>query len=206
MIGRRHLLFLIALPMLAWSGLSPAATDDDAVALVKSTTERMLSTLTARRAEVDRNPSLIYGMIESIVVPHFDFEKITQGALGTYWRQASPTQQRALIDGFKQVLVRTYARSILNYSGQEIRYLPTRPSSSPNMITISTEVRGSGGAPIPIDYRMYKGGGEWKVYDVVIDNASLVANYRSSFAAEIRQGGIDGLIAKLGDMNKQGQG
>jgi phospholipid transport system substrate-binding protein len=205
MLPRRHfLLLLLTLAPLAWSGALLAASDD-ATALVKSTAERMLETLQARRAEVDRNPSLIYGMIEDIVAPHFDFQRITQGAVGQHWRQAAPAQQRQLVDGFKQVLIRTYARSLLSYSGQEIRYLPARPGSRPSTATVATEVRESGAAPIPVDYRMYNGGAGWKVYDVVINNASLVGNYRSSFDNEIRQRGVDGLVAKLAEMNSKGQ-
>ncbi|MGE5155251.1 MAG: phospholipid-binding protein MlaC [Bdellovibrio bacteriovorus] len=202
---RRHFLLLIALMTLA-TGASAFAAPDEATALVQRTSERMLSTLQARRAEVDRNPALIYGMIDSILAPHFDFELITQGALGQYWRQATPDQRQKLIDAFKQVLVRTYARSLLSYSGQEIRYLPVKPGSKSNTVTVSTEVRDRGAAPIPVDYRMHSSGGSWKVYDVVINNASLVGNYRSSFATEIRQSGIDGLISKLGDMNRKGEG
>lgn len=204
-MSRRIFILLAAWAVASWGGNLYAA-QDEATALVKRTSERMLSTLQARRAEVDRNPSLIYGMVDSIVAPHFDFERITQGAVGQYWRQASPNQQKALVDAFKQVLIRTYARSLLNYSGQEIRYLPVRPGSRDSTVTVSTEVQDSGGPPVPVDYRLYNNSGRWKVYDVVIDNASLVGNYRSSFAAEVRRGGIDGLIAKLGDMNSKGQG
>jgi len=204
-MSRRIFILLAAWAVASWGGNLYAA-QDEATALVKRTSERMLSTLQARRAEVDRNPSLIYGMVDSIVAPHFDFERITQGAVGQYWRQASPNQQRALVDAFKQVLIRTYARSLLNYSGQEIRYLPVRPGSRDSTVTVSTEVQDSGGPPVPVDYRLYNNSGRWKVYDVVIDNASLVGNYRSSFAAEVRKGGIDGLISKLGDMNSKGQG
>jgi phospholipid transport system substrate-binding protein len=199
----RRTLTLVALILgLLGSSLSAASTED-ATALVKRTTEQMLSTLQGRRAEVDRDPSLIYGMIESVVVPHFDFDRITQGAVGQSWRDATPAQKRALVDGFKRVLVRTYARSILGYSGEEIRYLPPKPGRQPSSVTVSTEIRAAGSAPIPVDYRMHSVGGSWKVYDVVINNASLVGNYRTSFATEIRQGGIDGLIAKLGDMNNR---
>lgn len=204
MVQRRHFLLLLALLPLGWSNALPAA-NDDAVALVKRTADRMLSTLQARRAEVDRNPSLIYGMIEDIVTPHFDFQLITQAAVGQYWRQATPTQQNQLVNGFKQVLIRTYARSLLSYSGQEIRYLSAKPGSRPSTVTVATEVREPGAAPIPVDYRMYQSGGDWKVYDVVINNASLVGNYRNSFANEIRQNGIDGLVAKMGEMNRKGQ-
>ncbi|EGV30986.1 toluene tolerance family protein [Thiorhodococcus drewsii AZ1] len=205
MLQKRHVfLLLLVLMPLVWSG-SLFASQEDASALVKRTADRMLTTLEARRGEAERNPSLIYGMIESIAAPHFDFERITQGAVGQYWRQATPAQQRQLVDGFKQVLVRTYARSLLSYSGQEIRYLPAKPGSRPNRVTVPTEVREAGAAPIPVDYRMFDNGSGWKVYDVVINNASLVGNYRSSFANEIRQNGIDGLIAKLDEMNRKGQ-
>jgi phospholipid transport system substrate-binding protein len=210
MIARRGFLIVLALTALvlpmAYSGGALAA-QDDATALVKRTTDEMLHTLQARRAEVDRNPAIIYGMIDTILLPHFDFQKITQGAVGQYWRKATPTQQKALVEGFRQVLVRTYARSILSYSGQEIRYLPLKPGSQGSTtVTVSTEVRESGSTPIPVDYKMYNNGSGWKVFDVVIDNDSLVGNYRTSFATEIRQNGIDSLIDKLGEMNRKGQG
>jgi phospholipid transport system substrate-binding protein len=204
MMSRRYFLLLVALVSLV-GGSAVFAAQEDAAALVKRTADRMLSTLEKRRAEVNRNPALIYGMIDDILAPHFDFQKITQGALGPHWRDATPAQQQALTDGFKQVLVRTYARSLLNYSGQEIRYLPVKPGTKDNMVTVSTEVRAPGAAPIPIDYRMYDNGAGWKVYDVIVNNASLVSNYRGSFTTEIRQNGIDGLIAKLGEMNRKGQ-
>jgi len=205
LLRRLHfLVFLLVPALLVWSGSLPAA-QDEATALVQRTAERMLDTLESRRAEIGRNPALTYGLVETSVLPHFDFERITQGAVGQYWRQATPAQQRQLVDGFKQVLIRTYARSLLSYSGQEIRYLPSRPGNRPSMVTVSTEVRESGSAPIPVEYRMHNAGGGWKVYDVVINNASLVGNYRSSFATEIRQNGIDGLIARLGEMNRKGR-
>ena len=186
-------------------GAAPAFADD-ATSLVRSTSERMLRTLEARRAEIDRNPTLIYGLVEDILLPHFDFEKITRAAVGSSWSKATSQQQSALIKGFQQVLVRTYAKSLLSYSGQEIRYLPSKPGRQSGTVTVSTEVRERGSTPIPIDYRLYQQGGAWKVYDVIIDNVSLVANYRSSFASQIRQGGIDGLIGRLDEMNAKGQG
>jgi phospholipid transport system substrate-binding protein len=197
---RRSVFLVFAVVGLLWS--SAALTyADDATALVKRTTETMLRTLEARRAEVDRDPSLIFGMIESGVAPHFDFERITQGAVGQSWRDANPSQRHALVDGFKRVLIRTYARSILSYSNEEIRYLPVKPGRQPSSVTVSTEILSPGAAPIPVDYRMHNTTGAWKVYDVVINNASLVGNYRTSFSTEIRQSGIDGLVAKLEEMN-----
>jgi phospholipid transport system substrate-binding protein len=197
----------ILIPILAllFSGTIPAA-QDMATALVRDSSERMLAALEKRRAEIDRNPALIYSLVDDILVPHFDFDKITQAAVGPHWRKASPAQRKALTQSFREVLIRTYAQSLLNYSGQDIRYLPVRPGQRDNMVTVSTEVREPGGPPIPIDYRMYLKGDAWKVYDVVIDNVSLVSNYRSSFDTRIRREGIDGLIARLAEMNQKGEG
>jgi phospholipid transport system substrate-binding protein len=197
---------LILMPLLFAAGGGLSAAEDMASALVRDTSERMLAALQKRRAEIDRNPSLIYGLVDDIVVPHFDFERITQAAVGRHWRRATPEQRAALTSNFREVLIRTYATALLSYSGQKIRYLPVRPGRRDATVVVSTEVREPGGIPLPVDYRMYLKGGAWKVYDVVIDNVSLVSNYRSSFSSKIRQSGIDGLIRRLEEMNRKGQG
>lgn len=178
------------------------ATQDLASSLVRETSERMLTTLKARRTEVEQHPELIYRLVSEIVVPHFDFQRITQSALGRHWGQATPAQQLALTDGFQQVLVRTYAKALLSYSGQEIIYLPLRPGRDAGDVTVATQVQEPGTPGIPINYRLYLKDGAWKVYDVVIDNVSLIANYRSSFANRIRSDGIDGLIKSLDELNR----
>jgi phospholipid transport system substrate-binding protein len=164
----------------------------------------MLAVLEERRGELDRDPRLIYQLVDQIVVPNFDFERITRSAVGRYWRKAKAAQRTALVNEFQQLLVRTYAKALLTYSGQEIHYLPLRPGRKPGSVTVHTEVSEGGAPPIPIDYRLYLKDGVWKVYDVTIDGISLVANYRSSFAAEIRRNGIDGLIQVLQKRNRDG--
>ena len=181
-------------------------SQDLASHLVKDRSERMLRTLEARRGELERSPQLIYELVGEIVVPQFDFERITRSALGRHWHAASPRQRLALIEQFQQMLVRTYAKALLNYAGQQIRYLPLRPGRRTGDVTVSTEVQEPGAPPIPIKYDLYLKGGAWKVYDVTIDGVSLVSNYRSSFAAQIRRGGIDGLIDRLQSQNGVGQG
>lgn len=182
-----------------------ARADTGATEMVKRTSDRMLSALEGQRAAIERDPRKIYGLVDEILVPHFDFEKITQAVVGPHWNSATEAQRKALIEGFQQVLIRAYAKALLNYSGQEIRYLPESPGPRSSVL-VSTQVREPGANPIAIDYRLYKKGGSWKVYDVKIDNVSLVLNYRSSFQAQIRQKGLDGLIDRLGEMNATGQG
>ena len=181
-----------------------AGTLDAATAMVKDTAERILSALEARRAEIEAHPHLINDLVNEIVAPAFDFESITRGALGRAWRKATPEQRKALVQEFRQLLIRTYAKALLNYSGQEIRYLRPIPGSRPGRLLVRTRVAEPGAAPIPIDYSLHQKHGAWRVYDVKVDGVSLVSNYRSSFRTEIRRGGIDHLIHRLRERNQEG--
>jgi phospholipid transport system substrate-binding protein len=198
-------LFAALLGLALTAGLT-LGSQDLASELVKDTSERMLRTLEVRRGELERSPRLIYELVGEIVVQQFDFERITRSALGRHWRKASPQQRLILIEQFQEMLVRTYATALLNYSGQQIRYLPLKPGRGAGDVTVSTEVQEPGAPPIPIKYQLHLKHGNWKVYDVQIDGVSLVSNYRSSFAALIRRGGIDGLIDRLQSQNSVGQG
>ncbi len=193
--------FLLLFTLL-FSSPPAIAAQENPTALVKRVADQLLTILQRERARIERDPRLIYRLVEDQLVPHFDFEKITRAAVGRAWRQASPTQRRRLIEAFRQVLVRTYAQTLLKYSGQQIRYFPAKPGRRRGTVTVPTEVREAGGPPIPVDYRMYRKGNTWKVYDVVIDHVSLVANYRHSFQRQIHSKGIDGLITRLQAMNR----
>lgn len=206
MLSRRQVLLFPLVCLAGFLAGAHALEPDEATALIKGLADQVLSILQTRRAEFERDPGALVSLVETLVLPHFDFERITQGAVGPAWRQATPAQQRRLVEAFERLLVRTYARSLLNYSGQEIRYLPPRPGQRPGTLTVVTEVREPGAAPIPIEYRMHSANGRWQIYDVVINNASLVGSYRSSFVEEIQRGGIDGLIERLAALGQQGQG
>ncbi|WP_089729789.1 MlaC/ttg2D family ABC transporter substrate-binding protein [Candidatus Thiosymbion oneisti] len=183
----------------------PEAVKGSASATIKQTSERMLAALERQRPALERNPSRIYGLVDQILVPHFDFERITRAAVGKqHWGKATPTQRRALIQGFQELLIRTYAKALLNYSGQKIRYLSEAPGRH-SSVRVFTEVREPGADPVPVNYKVHKKGGVWKVFDVKIDSVSLVSNYRGSFNAEIRRNGIEGLISRIKEMNTKGK-
>jgi phospholipid transport system substrate-binding protein len=173
----------------------PAATQ--AEALVKRTAEDTLRTLERRRAELDGNPTAIYDLVGNKLAPHFDFELITRSAVGRDWNKASADQRRLLIKSFRELLVSTYAKSLAKYAGEQVLYKPSRAGTRAGTVVVPTEVTGGGGPSIPIDYRMHKQSGSWKVYDLVIDNVSMISNYRGQFRATIARSGIDGLIREL---------
>jgi phospholipid transport system substrate-binding protein len=195
---------LVGAFLLLGASFATARADDSATRLVERTAEDMLRTLESRRAEIDANPQLIYGLVGTKLAPHFDFDMITRSAVGKDWNQASPAQRTELVNAFREVLVRTYAKALLKYSGQEIVYQSSKPGTRSGTVVVPTQVRAPGGPPITIDYRMHKLGGSWKVYDVVIDNVSLISNYRGQFRATIGREGIDGLISELRSKNSIG--
>jgi phospholipid transport system substrate-binding protein len=172
--------------------------------LVKETSERMLQTLREKREELEKHPKRIYGLVKEILLPRFDFQRISQLALGKYWRQATKEQQRRFVDEFRTLLVRTYSTALLKYSDEKINYLPLRGPEEAEEILIRMEIeQARGGSPISLDVNLYEKEKDWKVYDIKIGGISLVTNHRANFAGEIRRGGLDQLISKLEEKNSK---
>jgi phospholipid transport system substrate-binding protein len=196
-----HALFLVAAFFCATAAVVAAELAPDV--LVKETSQDVLEIVKKDKDIQAGNKQKIYALVDAKVLPHFDFKRMTQLAVGKSWRQATPAQQDALVKEFRTLLVRTYSTSLSTYKNQIIDYKPVRMQPEDTDVTVKTVVKQPGGQPpIPIDYSLQKNADGWKVYDVVVDNISLVTNYRGSFASEIRQSGIDGLIKVLVDKNR----
>jgi phospholipid transport system substrate-binding protein len=140
-------------------------------------------------------------LAEEKVIPHFNFQRMTQLAVGRNWKDTNDTQKTALVAQFRTLLIRTYASSLSSYRNQTIDVKPAKASPTDTEVVVRTAVIQPGGQPIPIDYSMEKTANGWKVFDVLIDGVSLVTNYRSSFNTEIKTNGVDGLIKSLTDRN-----
>ena len=172
--------------------------------VVMNTADEVLARVTSEREAIDADPGRIYGLVNDVVIPHFDFVSMSKWVLGKKtWRGASESQREQFIDEFKTLLVRTYAKALLEYANQEIEYLPEESNPSSNLVLVKTKIHQSGTSAVPIDYRMHISGGEWKVVDIVVDGVSLILTYRGSFASEIRKNGLDALIRKLSQRNDE---
>ena len=179
-----------------------ANTEITPEALVKDTTEKVLGALEKEKELIAQDPGLIYGIVDEYILPHFDFQRMSQRVLGKYWHRATDEQQRKFVSQFQNLLVHTYGAALREYSDQKIEFLATR-SRDDGEVSVRTQIVQGGSPPIPIQYEMYKPAGAWKIYDISIDGVSLVINYRSTFAAEIRSNGVDGLIERLVKHNQQ---
>ena len=180
-----------------------SATLANPLDLIKETTDQVLSQIAGQREQLRADPGKVYELVNETVLPRFDFEYMSQLVLGRYWARASVEQKSEFVQQFRELLVRTYATTLLNYADQEISYMPLRMVSGATDATVSTKVVGGGAPPIPINYSLYQKQGEWKVYDVVIDNISLVSQYRTSYAAHVKRYKMDGLIQQMKKLNER---
>lgn len=183
--------------LLIAAGAAMAQTAPDA--LVKSTVDEVLGVI-----KTTKDNRALNEVVEKKVLPHFDFQAMTRLAVGRHWREATPAQQKSLENAFRSLLVTTYTTALTQSTSpqQSVDVRPVAVKPADDDVTVRTFVKDAGRKPIAIDYRMAKATGGWKVYDVVVENLSLVTNYRGSFNTEIGKSGIDGLIKVLEAKNK----
>lgn len=193
----KKILTLPGIALLLFSLQAPAA-EMQPDELIKTTSEKVLSTLEQNREKFKEQPDEVNQLVNDIILPHLDFRAMSKLALGKNWRSATEDQQNRFVDAFKTMLIRTYSKSLTEYAGQEIVFLPYRPpAEGKRTVTVQTQIKQDSGPLIPIDYSLRIKDDIWKVYDIKIEGISLVTNYRNTFAADISQLGIEGLIKKL---------
>ena len=173
-------------------------------ALIKTSSDRMQKALKENKTTIEKNPSFVYGLVDKILLPNFDFSKMSKLALGKNWRKASTAQRERFIGEFRLLLVRTYSIAMLEFTDGDIIFLPFRGDLAKKKVKVKMEIARPNGPSIPMALSMYLSKQKkWMVYDVKIDGISLVTNYRSTFATEIRNDGMDKLIENLSTRNQK---
>ena len=170
--------------------------------LVKQTSEKVLTEIKANGEAYRSDLSSLYQLVNEVVLPNFDFDAMTDLALGRHKDKVSAEQKPVIVKEFRSILVRTYSSALLEYTDQELVYLPMEGKESDGTVVVRSEIEQAGGFPIPINYSLRNGDDGWKVYDISVDEVSLVTNFRSSFARAIKKNGVDGLIQTLKDRNQ----
>lgn len=190
---------LLALP--AWSmDLAPDR-------LVDKTVKEVIEIIQQDEALRNGDREKMFDLIETKILPHFNFTRMTQLAMGQHWSKAQPEQQNRIVDEFRTLLVRTYSNALTSYHDETIKVNPLPELGDRTETKVRTVViQGKGKEPVPIDYSMEKKSDGWKVYDVTVAGVSLVTNYRGTFNSQVRKGGVDGLLKALSDKNKSLEG
>jgi phospholipid transport system substrate-binding protein len=198
--------YLFALISALLFSLPASAQELSPDALIKNVTNEVLDIVRKDKDIQSGNTKKAMELIEAKVLPNFNFTRMTQLALARDWRQANPAQQKALTDEFRALLVRTYSKALTEYKNQTIDFRPFSAKPGETDVRVRTEIKQSGaGKNIELDYYLEKSGASWKIYDIEVGGISLVTNYRESFAAEVRNNGIDGLVKSLQAKNKSGE-
>ena len=187
-------LLLVVLPAQAVSGPEK---------LIRETSDRVIAEIKNNADSYQSDPQRIYRLVDDVVLPHFDFTAMTDLALGRYKDEVNDAQKPTIVNEFRQLLVRTYSSALLEYTDQKLIFLPMEGSEADGRVVVRTEIEQAGGFPIPIDYSLRLGDDGWKVFDISVDEVSLVTNYRSSFARAIKKDGVDGLIKTLQSRNQE---
>jgi phospholipid transport system substrate-binding protein len=187
------LILLVAFP-------AKAATGPEQ--LIRQTTKSVMLEIRENIDTYKSDPQKVHKLVDEQVLPHFDFAAMADLALGKYEDRVSAEQRSAIVSEFRLLLVRTYSSALVEYTEQEPIYLPMDGTEAEGIVTVKTQYEQPGGFPIPIDYSLRLGDDGWKVFDVRVDEISLVTNYRSSFARAIKRDGVDGLIRTLQERNQ----
>lgn len=171
-------------------------------ALIRQVTEDVLDIIRKDKDIQSGDTHKAIDLVDKKVLPHFDFKHMTALAVGKDWRKATSQQQQQLSAEFRTLLVRTYSNALTGYKNQKVIYKPFKMNAGETDVLVRTEIAQPGSKAVQLDYSLEKLESGWKIYDVSVAGISLVTNYRDQFGQEVRNSGIDGLIATLVAKNK----
>jgi phospholipid transport system substrate-binding protein len=197
-------LIAVACGMAFFGGAMAQGAPEAPDVLVKRLVEDVMATVKSDKDIQAGSITKINDLVESKILPSVDFKRMTASAVGKNWSAATPDQQTQITEQFRKLLVYTYAGALSQVRDQQIQFKPFRADAGDTTVVVQTQVVNTkGGEPIQLNYKLTKEGDAWKIIDVNVLGVWLVENYRSTFAQQVSQGGIDGLIKALVDKNAQ---
>jgi len=179
------------------SGGAAANCDLGPQALVENSAKRMLTELDANRAMYAKDPAKLDALVANVLLPRFDTEYAARLVLGAAWRTATPEQRQRFVNAFYHSLLHNYGNALLEFTADRLIVLPYRGDAGDTQATVRTEVKKSSGERVPVNFSLHKTDCGWKAWDVVIEGISYVKSFRTDFAAEIQQKGLDEVIDRL---------
>ncbi len=197
------LLTLLALFCAGWTPVISAETLESPVVVLERASTHVLQILRDDHELLKNEPDRVYQIVDDYILPLLDEVTMAKLAMGKNWKKATREQKISFVTEFKNLLVRTYSKSLIEFKDQDIRYFPVRLPADAKKASVKAEVIQPGGPSIPMAYRVRVKNNKWKVYDIKIDGISLVTSYRGTFTQEIRKSGIDGLLEYLRNKNSK---
>ncbi|MBE0627326.1 MAG: ABC transporter substrate-binding protein [Burkholderiales bacterium] len=199
MVARRVLLLVLALA--APASLAQSAAPE---ALPRSVADELIDKIKLDQELQGGDRARADDLVQSSIVPLFDFDRMTRLAVAHNWNMATPEQQGVITDEFRTLLVRTYATALAHFRGEPVVFKQLRPAPAGTNVTVRSEVKQPGKERMTLDYEMDKTAAGWRIYNVKLADVCLISNYRDVFAEKVRAGGVEGLIKFLVDKNREG--
>jgi phospholipid transport system substrate-binding protein len=200
----KHLIALSTIAFSAFAVAAPAPVGNEAPdVLVKRISNDVIETAKADKEIQAGNIKKVTELVDSKILPYVDFQRMTALAAGRFWRDATPEQKTALSNEFRTLLIHTYSGALSQIKNETVEFKPMRNDPADTEVEVRSQVNVQRGEPIQLNYRLAKGPSGWKIFDINVLGAWLVETYKGTFATEIGKGGIDGLIKKLAERNKQ---
>ena len=193
------ILSLALLTTLVW------AKDSNVVAAqnrVLQVTQSIAKKLEVNKVQYNKNPALLNTMIQKEVLPFIDFDAMSKLTLGKYWKRATPAQRQRFVNAYREMLIRSYGKTMLKYAGAAIRGGRSVANKKPGYVLVRTVVTPKGSASIAANYDVRQKSGDWKAYNVQVGGINLITNFRTNFTREASAKGLDALIARLEKSNR----
>jgi len=194
----RAWLMLAMSSMLALLSFNIARADDASPdQVVNSVARDLLTDISQHREQYRKNPAELRQLVDKYLLPNFDSEYAARLVLGKHWREATPEQRKAFIDGFYKSMIANYGDAVIDFTLDRLNILPYKGNPGDTNATVRSEIRRSNGSTVPVNYTLHKVDGKWKAYDVTIEGVSYVKSFRTDFGNEIDQKGLDAVIQRL---------
>ena len=197
MNAMRSLVVVLASALMCGSALAQDTMTLSPDELVTKVVHNTLTDLEAHRAEYQKNPNRVRELVDKHMLPYFDTAHAGQLVLGKHWRDASPEQRKRFVEAFYQSMLQNYGGALVEFTPDRLRILPYQGDADDRIATVRTEVRRHNGSRVPMNFSLRQTPQGWKTYDVTIEGVSYVKSFRTDFAAEIQQKGLDAVIQRL---------
>lgn len=194
----KPLLFILTLIFLTQPVFAQGLSAEDTI---KEITHDVLEQLRQKREKLQEEPQLIQQVVKQLIVPHFDFELMSELVMGSYWQKFNKFERSCFVSGFRNLLVERYAYILLSYDEHNISYDPTEDIGEAGYRLVRQTISRDGAKPLPIEYAMEQSGEEWKVVDLIVDGISLVRAHRGMFESRIHTQGNDYFIKSFPECN-----
>ncbi len=176
---------------LGWAQSSP-------VPMLEQTANQIIDTLKKNQANMKSNHHIIFQAIERYLLPNVDVMGMSRSVLGRdAWGKATPAEKKEFTQAFTQLVIRTYASPLAEYSGETIHFLPLRGPVDGRFTRVTSVISRSNGQKIPLSYTLVSKNGQWKIYDLSVEGVSLLQSFRSQFGQVLQNSNMQGLIAEM---------